>query len=68
MGVRVLSEMDNAWLVTVWKIEDQKSRSLKERNRKERFGINNASRENALRTTYHYRVFGIQIPGSKNAL
>lgn len=38
---------------TIRKIEDRKSERLGERKRKERFSINNASRENALRTTYH---------------
>lgn len=52
--------------------ERDENRRVGDRGRREwrgkRFDINNASREDALRATYHYRVFGIQIPGSKNAL
>lgn len=52
--------------------ERERGRRIKKKRReKERekiFDINNASREDVSRVTYHYRVFGIQIPGSKNPL
>lgn len=70
-GCSRLTEMDNAWLVTVRKIEDRKNKSSGEgeRKRKERDSALIMHRARTfLRTTYHYRIFGIQIPGSKNAL
>lgn len=48
-GCSRFTEMDNAWLVTVRKIEDRKNKSPggreREKEKGERFGINNASRE-----------------------
>lgn len=48
--------------------EREGEKKEKERERKRIFNINNALREDVSRVTYHYRVFGIQIPGSKNSL
>lgn len=46
----------------------EKERGKQKEEREKIFDINNALREDVSRVTYHYRVFGIQIPGSKNPL
>lgn len=47
---------------------DNEKKGERKREGEKIFDINNASREDVSRVTYHYRVFGIQIPGSKNPL
>jgi len=47
---------------------DKEKKGERKREGEKIFDINNASREDVSRVTYHYRVFGIQIPGSKNPL